>query len=469
MASLPSAFAFAQTPTFQYPAYNHSGSAPSLVKAVALDSDGNTLAVGNRRDTLDFGAQHMINTGGAFLVKLDPFGNEIWSKTGGASSSFQSDQGTDVAADASGNVYFAGVLAAESFFDGVPLPLGSTGFVAKYNSAGVLQWVQGISGNVYALAVDGNGGVFINVQDASIRKLDPTNGSELVFVSVAGNLINGGYHNIEIDGSGNLLVQLGNKITKFNTALEEQWSTPVDLPFGLSESYRLSVDPSGNVLATFYSLGGTAILGGASYSNFPNGYIYSLDGATGAVASVDLFSADGSANKPKHAIRDAAGNMYVNADLAFNSPHILKVDPSLAVVWNKPCADIQDMVRIADDCLLLGGRYSTTTTLDTYTLPRPNNSGQDNAYAVRVCAGNVGVEELQAPLALEVYPNPSSDRIKVNNAAQGLLRVITASGSVAMSVDQRTGTVSIDISELPIGIYVVRDADGDAVRFVVSR
>lgn len=458
----------AQTPTHQSVVHNTTGSTTSVVNGVAADADGNMIITGWRTDTLDLGGTlHSQGTGAIFLAKFDAQGNELWSKVSGSADLNGYNKGMSVAVDGNGNIYNAGwVFAVETAtFDGTTLPLGSAGYVAKYSSAGTLLWVKDFAGGVNAIAVDGNGNPFINYGDASIQKLDPTNGNSVASATGGGDLQNVGYHNIAVDANNNVFAQWGNKITKYNNDLVEQWSTPLVKPT-FCESFRISVDGAGNVWATFYAIFGTVTLGGTDYSTFPNGYIYSLDGSTGAV----LSCASPGAYKIKKVIGGDAGTLYAFGDFAFNDPYLVKYDASLTAIWSALTFDTKDVMSIGPDCFVLGGAHDATITLDGTTYDRPNGSPQDNAIAGYLCTGTVGFAETTLDVGLTLFPNPASDRITLKGSVRGgTWSVIGADGAIVLSAKVTPSNSSVDVSGLANGIYLLRDREGRSQRFVVAR
>ncbi|MBK7431726.1 MAG: hypothetical protein IPI62_12595 [Bacteroidetes bacterium] len=106
---------------------------------------------------------------------------------------------------------------------------------------------------------------------------------------------------------------------KFDSSLNQLWSTPVT--FSLAETFRLNLDNSGNVYASFYALFGTVTVGTITKSNFPNGYIYKLDNATGQPLFVDSVLIAGAASKIKEVIPDNSGNYYIMGDGSLIPPY----------------------------------------------------------------------------------------------------------------------------------------------------
>ena len=451
--------------THQNIVHNAAGTTASIVNGVASDADGNLFITGWRTDAIDFGGTaHPQGNGAIFLAKFDPQGNELWNKVSGSADAAGNHKGMGVAVDGEGNIYNAGWLfvAQAATFDGTTLPAGSFGFVAKYSANGTLLWVQGQVGGVNAIAIDGNGNPFINLGDASIEKLDPATGNSIASATGSGDLMNVLYHNITIDANNNVIAQWGNKITKYDSALNEIWSRPLVKP-SLAESFRASVDSNGDVWATFYAIFGTVSLGGVDYTSFPAGYIYKLSGDDGSV----LSCASPGAYKVKKVFANGAGELLASGDFAFNTPGMVKYDAGLTAMWSLTSFDAKDIVEIGEECFVLGGQHSANVTLDGTTYTRPNGSGQENAIAGYLCAGAVDVDEVQRTGIVDVYPNPAADRLNITLRTRTRLDIHDLTGALLRSERLNAGCNAIDLNELPNGLLLLRDPSGSgAVRVV---
>ena len=458
----------AQTPVHQGIVHNAAGSSSSVVNGVAADAQGNLIITGWRSDALDLGGMaHAQGPGAIFLAKFDALGNELWSKVSGSADLLGSSKGFGVAVDADGNIYNCGSINSleTSIFDGVSIPPGNLGFVAKYDPAGTLLWVEEFGGWVNAIAVDGNGNPFINASDGSLLKLNPANGQMIGIATGAGDLQNTLYHNIVIDGSNNVLSQWGNKIMKHDNGLNQLWSTPLAKP-SLAESFRISVDDNGDVWATFYALFGTVTLGGTDYTNFPNGYIYKLSGADGSV----LSCTSPGAYKVKKVFHVGGGELEVFGDFAFNQPALVKYDAALTSLWSVPTFDTKDAERIGTDCFVTGGQHSADIVLDGTTYARPNGSGQENAIAGYLCAGDVGMPEQQAATRLIPYPVPTADLLRVDLPVNTRsVRVMDASGAEVLTHRAAMGANVLDVRGLVPGAYLLLTGQGVSARFCVLR
>ena len=146
--------------------------------AVAVDGFGNTYLTGYFGGAgVDFDPdpvdEHLLDTNGGediFLAKYGTDGDLAWAHgIGGVSV----DTGIGIAVDGSGNVYITGYFQGSDVdFDPDPIDehlLTSNGsadiFVAKYHTAGDLDWAHNIGGTGFddgaAIAVDGSGNTYV--------------------------------------------------------------------------------------------------------------------------------------------------------------------------------------------------------------------------------------------------------------------------------------------------------------------
>jgi len=124
---------------------------------VAVDTKGNVLVTGVFWGAVDFGSGPLTSVGhqDIFVLKLDPTGNHLWSKSFGSNNG---DDGVAIAADAADNVVVTGSFMGTVDFGGGPYDsAGScTGdpctpgpdiFVLKLDALGKHLWSKGFGGN----------------------------------------------------------------------------------------------------------------------------------------------------------------------------------------------------------------------------------------------------------------------------------------------------------------------------------
>jgi hypothetical protein len=248
-------------------AARQGGSGSDYAPAVTVDSVGNVIVAGYygsnpltvySKDGSPFGTT-LANSGGddAYIAKYDSAGFVQWVARQGGSGS---DQIKSVAADAAGNVIVAGFYTSPTltFYnkDGSPFitTLASSGYdayIAKYDSAGFVQWVarQGGSGTElgYSVTVDSAGNIIVvGYYDSNPLTIYSKDGSP--FVTTLAN--SGG-----IDAY----------IAKYDSAGFVQWVARQG-GSGTDIAQSVTVDSAGNVIV-------------AGYSTSPTLTIYSKDGS----------------------------------------------------------------------------------------------------------------------------------------------------------------------------------------------
>lgn len=261
---------------------------------VAVDSAGNVYAVGTFTGTAAFEAHSLTATGDsdAFLAKVDSTGHFQWAISGQASAGHDAEA-YGVAADAAGNSYIVGEFSGTLTFNTTTLTSAGARdiFVAKFNSAGQVQWARSYGGGGWdrghAIALDGTGNVLIagdfeqsfNIGatpigsagqvDAFVAKLT-SDGTPVWAVSGGGTGLecDFGFCGVAADGVGNVYLaayfeetaSFGGKevtavgsydlvVVKYDASGVAQWATSGGGP-GEDYGQGIAVDNAGNVYLT---------------------------------------------------------------------------------------------------------------------------------------------------------------------------------------------------------------------------
>ncbi|MEP7119311.1 MAG: hypothetical protein ABJE95_00135 [Byssovorax sp.] len=142
------------------------GGGYSVVRGLAVDQQGNVLAVGEFQGTMTEGAINVTSAGGSdiFLVKLDPTGKTLWAKAFGNPA----DQaGYAVAVDQNGNVFITGQIVGGVNFGGgvVSAGAGNNLFVTKLDATGNHLWSKAFGDDAnqagYSVAATPEGDVVV--------------------------------------------------------------------------------------------------------------------------------------------------------------------------------------------------------------------------------------------------------------------------------------------------------------------
>ncbi len=124
---------------------SYGGAGADVGRSIAVDSLGNVLVTGDFAQTIDLGGGPLTSADvlDGFLVKLDPAGNHLWSKAFGGQ---YDDSGQGVGVDASNDVLVTGYFDEEVGFGGALQSDGPSGgvdvFVAKLAPDGSHLWTR---------------------------------------------------------------------------------------------------------------------------------------------------------------------------------------------------------------------------------------------------------------------------------------------------------------------------------------
>lgn len=263
---------------------------------VAIDSSGNLVLTGEF-DEIDFGGGALMatppisgpNTVDAFVAKLDPMGNHLWSKRFGNGAN---QHGRGVAVDSVGNVVVTGVLFGAADFGGGMLTSAGNNdiFLAKFDPSGSHLWSKRFGGsqyeNGYDVATDAANNVVItgNMQSANF----------------GGGQLSGSIYIAKLAPDGNHI-----------------WSMTPTVGGVSGAGRRVTTDPAGHVLVTGqYTVGGLGAIdfggGPLSASGGENGFIAKFHAAGGHLWSRDFNGAESfSAEVGVGVAVDALGRAFV--------------------------------------------------------------------------------------------------------------------------------------------------------------
>jgi len=297
--------------------------------AVSNDSDGNAYVAGYSLGT--FSGQSNAGAQDVFIAKYDTAGTAQWTRQLGSSSN---DSGTAIGLDSSGNVTVAGYT--EGTFAGQSSTGGQDVFIAKYDGTGTLQWTRqfgtdgddsgwgvGVDSSGAAYVAGLTGGVFSGQSnagdfDAFVAKYDSA--GTLQWTRQFGTSNTDYARGVGVDSNGNAYVTgytLGTFsgqssaggsdvfIVKYNSAGTLQWTRQFGA-VGIDWGYGVSVDSNGN-----------AYVGGVTYGTLPGQASAGQDdafvakySASGAQQWARQFGT-GSSDQGRGVGVDPTGNAYV--------------------------------------------------------------------------------------------------------------------------------------------------------------
>lgn len=71
--------------------------------------------------------------------------------------------------------------------------------------------------------------------------------------------------------------------------------------------------------------------------------------------------------------------------------------------------------------------------------------------------------------ALNVYPNPASNHITINTTSHQPVFIYDAFGREVKVINAKKKKHTIDVTDLPVGVYLLQNVTGEAKRFVIQR
>ncbi|MDX2190287.1 MAG: T9SS type A sorting domain-containing protein [Bacteroidota bacterium] len=276
------------------------------------------------------------------------------------------DDGRSTYVDGSGNTYLAGSFNGTVDFNGTIISASGTnnGFIIKNNSAGVVQWVKGLTGGeviITDIVVDASLNVFVTGYFKGTVDFDPGVGTS----NVTSNLSTFDIFVLKINSSGTF-----------------QW---IKTAGGSGDDYGFSIaiDNNGDVI-----IGGSADDNGGNAIDFDpsagsvivgttgrDGILWRLDAFNGTYVGVGKYGTTNSDELRKVAV-DANGNVYVSGYYSVQlastgvlstvgtgnlDAFIIKYGPTYSFQWFRTFGGLQDQVAYDLDVDASGNVYSVGT------------------------------------------------------------------------------------------------------------
>jgi hypothetical protein len=308
-----SGFVFSNSSASQGIAFSIGGAAGNdYGKHVVVDASGNMIVASYFYGTVDFDPGTSVNNKTAVgaadvgISKYNAAGQLLWAISFG---SIGVDIPHSVAIDAAGNIYAVGYFSGNCDFDpgtGVTTVNASggnpaiqetnrDGFVVKFNSTGIFQWVKTYANanteeNCFGVKPDNSGSVFVTgvfqgnvnfagislttngVQDVMIAKLDASTGNGLWAYGIGGAGQDEGSA-VDIDNAGNIIFT-GYFSQSFDA--DPSANTNILTSAGGFDTYFLKFNTTGNLTGAYKFGGGGADIvapGGIAIDNSNNIYL----------------------------------------------------------------------------------------------------------------------------------------------------------------------------------------------------
>jgi hypothetical protein len=311
---------------------------------IATDASGNTYVVGYTTGSLD----GELNQGNAdaFVSKYDATGNRLWTRLIGTAG----DDAARAVAVVGNDVYVAGET---DFIEEVQ----GSGFLAKYDASGNIQWGGPVSISAAILA--------------TARGVAASGGH--IFVA--------GYAKGDLNGE----VAAGSEdpfLMKFDSSGTPIWTKL----WGASThdyAYGVTVDGSGNIYVVGKTYGDWD---GQTSSGGTDAFISKFDGS--GTRQWTRFEGDSGDDGARAAAVDGSGNIYVVGDWSRTDSDgfLAKFDPTGASLWpspvfvSSPHCDVISAVAVDDS----GSGYAVGwTSGDLDDMDNLPAQGSDDAFLVR--------------------------------------------------------------------------------------
>ncbi len=361
-------------------------------KKILNDGSGNLFIVGRFYNNLTFeagtpSAITLSSAGGSdiFIAKYDPNGNFIWAKKSGGTGD---DEAGDLELDSNGDLFISGTFNGTATFGTSPVTTnitsngGSDIYIAKFNNAGTLAWVQkgGGATNDFGkgLAVSSAGKVYVTGSirgSATFGSLTANGNSsnDNIFFG-AFNPITSNWEFAEKAGgssgySTGIDVSVGNSIRLIGT-----FSGNATFGNGISYAIKNITNTGTSYFDAFYVDNGDVFLLDYSVSNsFPysseikaksNSINYSIGYFSGRMDyKYDVLSTNGSYD------------IFLNKTTDINTNKMIKIGGSNSNDYGKSIA------YSPDGNIYLTGHFTGTSQFGNTTLTA---SGSNDAFIIRI-------------------------------------------------------------------------------------
>ena len=444
--------------------------------AIALDGNGNTLITGSFVGTADFdpglGISNYTAVGqfDIFIVKLDPSGNLIWTKTMGGTDS---DEGIMLRVDDQGNIFSTGYFRGSADFDpGMSTTLLTSAgdndvYVQKLDASGNLVWVCSMGGTSTdqgnSIAIDATGNTYTTGYFQGTSDFDP----------------GAGVYALSSEGNKDIFVQ------KLDSTGDFEWAMSIGSASNDLGS-SITVDDNGNIYTTGSFEGSADFDPGANTFNLTSQdmtdvFIQKLDNSGNFLWALSF---GGLSDHLANSIAvDTTGNIYTTGYFSVTTDF----DPSAGTFEISSNGGLDAFVQKLSQCMveteteLNGITISATATEVTYQwLDCDNNYAVINGeteqsftptnngnYAVEItdngcvdtsdCVAitTVNLDEINGDIGVSIYPNPTTGLFHVKGNVVLDVVVHDAMGR-AILFSKKNKEHLIDLSNQGKGVYLVQ-------------
>lgn len=403
------------------------------IKGIAVDASNNVFTTGSFNTFVDFdpgpSTYTLANTGlDMFVSKLDNNGNFAWAKRVGGNNQ---DYGTDVATDASGNVYVTSLFSGTVDFNpGTP---------------------------VYTLTAQGN-------DDAAVIKLD--NAGNFVFAYSFGDVNSDQAYGISVQADNIHLVGVFSGAVDFN---------PGAGTFSLTSStslYDVFVHKMGQCVApaaptttgNIQACAGNSVLLSATSGSATVQWFNTLTATAAIATGTNLVSSSTLAPGVYTLYAEAQGCTVsaVRTPVSFT----IVANPVLSITGNTfICTGETGNLNVTGAASYSWSNGATgasiavsPTVATTYSVTGTDTNGCKNSASVTqsVEACTALKEADTAGNNLVVYPNPTNGEFVVALSTAGKVFVYSLFGAIVYESDVEANTHQISLNDKASGVYFVQ-------------
>ncbi|MDB5033856.1 MAG: hypothetical protein JWQ98_1097 [Chlorobi bacterium] len=444
-------------------AYTTATGSDIFANAIALDAAGN-IYIGGRflTDITIAGVKReSLGSSDMYLIKLNPDGNPIWSRTPGGVGigSFGQDAITALALDSAGNCYITGHYNNDAQFDTISLTstLYYEAFIAKYDSSGKALWAR--SGSSYGqlrlglgIAVDKGGnsyvtGRFFNTLTFGADTCDAVDGEQKAFITKMSTdgvcrwikkVGDGGYYgagnDVAVDGDGNVYLA-----GFFRSSINFGTTTYTYDNNNRYAALIVKYDRDGHYVWSARSEGGDQHCTASEVKVDNAGNVVVVGSFTGP-ATFGATHLTGSADK---------SNAFI-AELNQHGDYIRAAQ----VTGNAGVTGSSCVLTSNGDCEITG-IFSDSIVAGSYSA---RGAGGVDMFLAKFSLTGLSVDTFvpRSGDELLLYPNPASGIVRlIGGQPKGRVRIYSSDGVLLIDLGS---TDRIDVSHFPAGAYFVQSS-----------